>query len=116
MFIPQPWYGLDTKCHHYTSVGPATGRFSMTSKDDIGRSLARLAILAANDPTSVPDRVRLSGDAKSYQELADIFSRENGEEIKVSEESVEEFTANMDKENMDPASFLRYETIDLSLF
>lgn len=79
----------------------------MTSKADIARSLVRLSLLAAKDPVSVPDQIRLHGDAKSYKEIAEIMSRECGETIKVSEENADEFLANIGEEHREPASLIR---------
>lgn len=42
-----------------------------------------MSVLATNDPASVPDHIRLSGDAKSFNEIADLMSKESGEAIEV---------------------------------
>lgn len=56
---------------------------------DVGAAVARLSILAVADPTSVPDEVRISGDNRSFNELAEIVGQAVGKKIKVVEEPVE---------------------------
>jgi len=84
----QPYLGLDTANKHFTALGSADGKFSLTAKADIAASVTRLALLAAANPSSVPDHVRLAGDTKSIRELAEIFGRASGETIQVTEEPV----------------------------
>lgn len=54
---------------------------SYTALKDIGASVAELSLLAVENPSSVPDHVRISGDAKSTDELAAIFGQESGDKI-----------------------------------
>ncbi len=54
-----------------------------TATKDIVSSIAQLSILAANDPTAVPDHVRIQGDAKSHVEVAELASKESGDTIKI---------------------------------
>lgn len=49
-----------------------------------------MSVLASADPQSVPDHIRISGDAKSPRELAKIMGRESGEEIQVKGGNFEE--------------------------
>ncbi|KAG8986573.1 hypothetical protein FRB94_006170 [Tulasnella sp. JGI-2019a] len=86
---------LDTKNSHYTYVEPSTNRFTVTSKDDVGASIVRLALLAMNDPNSVPDEVQISGDAKSYRKLVGIMGSESGEKIDVTKQNVDEYKASL---------------------
>ncbi|KIO26434.1 hypothetical protein M407DRAFT_24283 [Tulasnella calospora MUT 4182] len=75
--------GLDTVNRTYTvSVLPAN-KFGITSMADVGTALARFSILAAENPASVPDHVRLSADAVSFAELATVVGNERGETIEV---------------------------------
>jgi len=94
-----PALGFDTKNRRYTALGPITNRFTVTSKSDIGSATVRAGLLALNNPASVPDVVIISGDAKSYQEIAEIVGRERGEEIQIVEESPEQ-----NKPGSDPAA------------
>ncbi|KAG8864086.1 hypothetical protein FRB96_006959 [Tulasnella sp. 330] len=102
-----PWYGLDSKNRHYTSIGSAEKKFTVTSKDDVGASIVRLSLLAAGDPNSVPDHVRINGDAKPYEELAEIMGAESGEKIDVTEQDVDEYKASLGPEGGDPAAIIR---------
>ncbi|KAG9004674.1 hypothetical protein FRB94_002516 [Tulasnella sp. JGI-2019a] len=102
-----PWYALDTKNRHYTSIGPSTSKFTLTSKDDVGASIVRLALLAVGDPNSVPNEVRISGDAKSYQELASIMGSESDEKIDITEQNVDEYKASLGPLGADPAPVIR---------
>ncbi|KAG8859710.1 hypothetical protein FRB96_004284 [Tulasnella sp. 330] len=89
--IFSPFFGLDNKSGVYTSLGLGTSdkKVAITSTADIGAAIARLSTLAVADPQSVPDDVRISGDNKSWNELADIVGRATGKTIKVVEEPVE---------------------------
>ncbi|KAG8859709.1 hypothetical protein FRB96_004283 [Tulasnella sp. 330] len=102
--------GFDTENGIYTSLGTGTSdkKIAITSTADIGASVARLSILAAADPKSVPDDVRISGDNKSINELAEIVSKATGKTIKVVEEPVVEGADDKDGEDMaDLARLLR---------
>lgn len=106
----QPWIGFDTPNKLYTSVGPATTRTSFTSKVDIARAVARLAVLATQDPANVPDHVRISGDAKSFAELAEIMGAESGDKIVVEEIDWNQFKDKLDREQGgkgNPLGYLR---------
>ncbi|KAH9948291.1 hypothetical protein B0H21DRAFT_788404 [Amylocystis lapponica] len=67
-----PWFSFDTANHVYTSVGPPTSRFSLTSKRDVGRALAAFSLVALVDPSKVPDILSISGTSVSYAEAAAI--------------------------------------------
>jgi len=107
-----PWFGLDTKHGVYTSVGHPTAKVTLTSKTDIAFSLVRLAILATENPSEVPDKVRISGDAVSYQKIADVMSKESGETITVKViESPSHFFEDLEEKNHgkgDPLGYIRY--------
>jgi len=105
-----PWFGFDTKNHVYTAVGSPTAKFSTTSKVDVGYALAQLSVRAVENPSEVPDHVRISGDAKSFQEIAEIMGRESGVEIKVETIDVTEWKEKIHKEGKakgDPLVHLR---------
>lgn len=75
--------GLDTLNRTYTVAGQPANKFSVTSTADIGLALARLSVLAVENPASVPDHVRLSGDAVSIADLAKLVGEARGETIEV---------------------------------
>ena len=52
----------------------------MTSMADIGRAVARLAILALDPATaaSVPDELRIAGDTVTYEDVRDLVARIKG--------------------------------------
>jgi len=83
-----PFLGWDAENLRYTAPAPATAKFTITSRADIGKSVARLAVLATAAPTSVSDHVRISGDLTSYKEIAEIVARHRGEKIDVVEEQI----------------------------
>ncbi|KAH9942385.1 uncharacterized protein BXZ73DRAFT_74651 [Epithele typhae] len=67
-----PLLGLDIQGNAYRSLGPATSRFSASAEVDIGRAVARLAVLALDPATAarVPGTVRLAPNTTSHAELA----------------------------------------------
>ena len=69
--------GIDVKNNAFTAYGSAAQRISWTSLGDVGRSVARLAILATNAPTaaSVPDHVRVAGSTASFEDIRDVVAR-----------------------------------------
>ncbi|KAG8964442.1 hypothetical protein FRC05_003816 [Tulasnella sp. 425] len=77
--------GLDTKNGVYTSLGPADTPISFNAREDISSSVVRISVLAAADPKSVPDFVRINGSAISYNQLAALVGKARGAEIKVVE-------------------------------
>ncbi|KAG8983576.1 hypothetical protein FRB94_007507 [Tulasnella sp. JGI-2019a] len=97
-----PFFGLDTKSGVYTSLGSGTAdkEVSITSTADIAAAVARLAIIAVADPTSVPDQVRITGDNRSFNELADIVGSEVGKKITVVEEPVAQTSDQPDGEDL----------------
>lgn len=58
-------------------------KVSVTSTVDVGSTLVRLSVLAIENGEAVPDNVRVSGDAVSIAELANIVGKERGEIIEV---------------------------------
>ncbi|KAG8921180.1 hypothetical protein FRC01_000377 [Tulasnella sp. 417] len=85
--------GLDTQGKVYTAVLSSDTPVSFLSRDDIARSVARISVLAAADPASVPDHARISGSSISYRDLAQLVGRVRGEEIKVETMGEEEAKA-----------------------
>ncbi len=67
----------------FETEGDPAVRRSGTSTRDIGHAVVQLAVLAAANPSSVPDDIRICGDTKSHQELADIVSNVTGNPVKV---------------------------------
>lgn len=78
----------------------------MASREDIGRTIARLGVLAAHDPTSVPYEVRISGDAVSYRDITEIVSSVRGENISAVEEAIGD-TSRDEKEGQDVPDLCR---------
>ncbi|KAG9017069.1 hypothetical protein FRB90_001894 [Tulasnella sp. 427] len=78
-----PTLGLDTLGGVYTGVLSPDTPVSFLSRDDIASSVARIAVLAAADPTSVPDYAPISGSSVSYRELAQLVSQARGQDITV---------------------------------
>lgn len=72
--------GLDYEAGSYSAVGSADIRNTFTSPGDIAKSIVRLSLLAAENSSSVPEYVRISGDAKSYREIAEIVRKEKGQD------------------------------------
>lgn len=72
--------GFDLAKNVFTTYGPATQKFATTGKSDIGRAVARLAVLALDPSTSasVSDEVRIAGAITSYEDVRDITARVRG--------------------------------------
>ncbi|KAI0373207.1 NAD-P-binding protein [Pilatotrama ljubarskyi] len=75
-----PFLGIDVKNNVYTCYGSPSQRFTATDRRDIGRSVARLAILALDPATAhkVLDELRIAGSTVSYEEVRDIVARVKG--------------------------------------
>ncbi|KIO27366.1 hypothetical protein M407DRAFT_191683 [Tulasnella calospora MUT 4182] len=82
-----PAVGIDIPNKTVTSVGQgsATARVTFTSERDIAYSTVRFAILAAQDPSSVADKVCISGTNASWSHLAELLSKEVGTKFEVKE-------------------------------
>ncbi|KAM5534545.1 hypothetical protein V8D89_011749 [Ganoderma adspersum] len=79
-WVFRPDLGIDVAKNVYTPLGPGTLRFATTGESDIGRSIARLAILSLDPATTaaVPSRLRITGHNVSYDEIRDIVARVKG--------------------------------------
>ena len=89
--LGQALFGLDIKGRFLTAVGSPDTKVSFTSHADVGWTVARVAVLAINDPASIPDRVRVAGDSKSFQEIAEVVRDKLGGEVEVKSIDIEEY-------------------------
>lgn len=78
-----PFFGFDTEKGVYSMLGDPSKRFTLTSINDVASSVLQLSILAAANPNSVPDHVRISGDAKAPNEVAELMQKESGQKVEV---------------------------------
>jgi hypothetical protein len=79
----QPLWGFDTKNKIYRPCGSVDAAVSWTGIGDISRTVAELICKAVVDRNSVPNEIRISGDVKSYKEIAEIVGHQRGETIQV---------------------------------
>ncbi|EIW60916.1 NAD-P-binding protein [Trametes versicolor FP-101664 SS1] len=72
--------GFDIDNNLFTCFGPSTQKVSFTSKADVGRALARLCTLALDPLTApqVPDELRISGNAVTYEDVRDLIAEVKG--------------------------------------
>ncbi|TFK80642.1 hypothetical protein K466DRAFT_558868 [Polyporus arcularius HHB13444] len=94
----QPGLGIDVEKNVYTSLGPASNRIATTAGDDIGRSVARLAVLSLDPATAstVPTDLRIAGQNVSYEEIRDAVARVKGvPKGEIRSKSLEEFNSNL---------------------
>ncbi|KAH9949131.1 hypothetical protein B0H21DRAFT_729657 [Amylocystis lapponica] len=72
-----PLFGFDTATDTYTSIGSPTQRLTLTSKADIGRALAELALIALSPVSAerIPDDVRIAGTVVSFEDVRDTVQR-----------------------------------------
>ncbi|KAL5511054.1 hypothetical protein ACEPAH_4269 [Sanghuangporus vaninii] len=122
-----PRFGFDISARKITILGPTSSKISFTSKRDIARSVAQLAILAMVSPASlqenVPSHVRIAGCTRSVEEITQALNKnlsqgnkppETGEgmEIALVQEDISEARKNL-KEVYEagnvgaPASYIR---------
>ncbi|KAG9017074.1 hypothetical protein FRB90_001853 [Tulasnella sp. 427] len=99
--------GIDTSNRVVTVLGNPEAKFSSCSARNISSSIARLAILAVQDPKSVPDHVRLNGTTSSMKEIAEFIGKANGAEIKVNAQGAEALEAKIESDN-DKLALARY--------
>jgi len=92
--------GLDFKGRKFEAVGSPTPKTSLTSLGDIGRVVARSVILAVQDPSSVPDIVRSSGDAYSVQDFADLVTKLTGDKTEVTTIDAAEYRSKLTSDNL----------------
>ncbi|KDQ52019.1 hypothetical protein JAAARDRAFT_40622 [Jaapia argillacea MUCL 33604] len=82
-----PWFGFDTASHLYTSVGPSSTYFTLTSKADVAKSLAVLSLLSMNsfsgatsgNRAGVPSEVRIAGDIVNFDLVRSIILEAQGQ-------------------------------------
>ena len=72
--------GIDLEKNTYLCYGSPKQKLSVTARVDIGRAVARLAILALTPDTAskVPDEVRIAGATTTYEEIRDTVARVKG--------------------------------------
>lgn len=75
--------GYDHYGGKYEILGDANVPITFTHLDDIGRSVARLAILAVNEPNTVPEVVRVAGTSANAYKIADLVGAKIGKKIEV---------------------------------
>ncbi|KAL1947247.1 hypothetical protein VTO73DRAFT_14208 [Trametes versicolor] len=75
-----PFLGFDIDNNLFTCFGRSTQKVSFTSKADVGRALARLCTLALEPLTApqVPDELRISGNAVTYEDVRDLIAEAKG--------------------------------------
>ncbi|TBU38960.1 hypothetical protein BD309DRAFT_873284, partial [Dichomitus squalens] len=92
--------GIDADNNIFSPLGPGTLRFATTAESDIGRSIARLSILAL-DPkiaAAVPDVPHIAGHNVSYEEIRDIVARVRGvPKGEIKSEDLKAFKENLSK-------------------
>lgn len=97
--------------NRYGCIGPPNQRVTFTSTADIGRAVARLAILALDAATapSVPDHVRITGSVVSYEDVRDLVSVIKGvKKGEIRSEDLEEHKKSLPGEREQPGSILHY--------
>ncbi|KAL5532534.1 hypothetical protein ACEPAF_4308 [Sanghuangporus sanghuang] len=74
-----PRFGFDISARKITILGPPSSKITFTSRRDIARSVAQLAILAMVSPASlqdnVPSHVRIAGCTRSVEEIAQALNK-----------------------------------------
>ncbi|KAH7399695.1 hypothetical protein BKA66DRAFT_452386 [Pyrenochaeta sp. MPI-SDFR-AT-0127] len=101
-----PWFGFFTKDAKYEAVGSPAQKTSYTSMYDVGRALA---ILASSPQADVPEEVHLSGDSKSFSEIATIMEEHGASRIEVSSVPLESYRAQvLAKPSPTPERYLRF--------
>ncbi|KAJ9663615.1 hypothetical protein H2201_005576 [Coniosporium apollinis] len=102
-----PWFGFDTKAGRYESVGNAGTPVSFTALADVGRAVARLAALRAEE---VPREVHIAGDTVSMTGVAEVMGSAGAGEIEVTEVDLEAFKKRTVEEGgtEDPSQYLRF--------
>jgi len=106
-----PLMGMDFKNRTFTAVGDPKAKGTFTSLGDIGRAVARGSILAIQDPSSVPEYVRISGDALSFQDIADIVTKLTGDKVEVKTIDVADFRKTLKTD--DPNHFIPWLRVAL---
>ncbi|KMQ81461.1 hypothetical protein RF55_26251, partial [Lasius niger] len=99
-------FGFWTRDNRYEAVGSPEQRTSYTSMDDVAKSLA---ILASSPPATIPDEVHLSGDSKSFLEIAKMMQDNGAGHIDMSSVPLDEYKARvLSKPSPTPERYLRF--------
>ncbi|KAG8932662.1 hypothetical protein FRC02_000765 [Tulasnella sp. 418] len=77
-----PGMGFDTANLKWTIIGSPNTKFTVTSKGDVGLSVASFASIAVKTPDAVPNDVRIAGHVLSFEEARQIFTKDSGDDIK----------------------------------
>jgi hypothetical protein len=106
------WFGFDTKKGVYEAVGSAEKKASFTSVDDMGKVLAVLARMLAEELEEVPDQLRISGTSASMSEVAKLMvDAQNTPRSEISVKTIdaaEYRRKTMESGARDPADYLRF--------
>lgn len=94
----------------YEAVGSADTPISFTALDDVGKAVAQItahSFLFSTD--QLPDIIHISGDTKSFRQIADCMSAAGAGEIQIKELNLKEFKANaINNATPDPAQCIRF--------
>ena len=101
-----PWFGFSTRSSRYEAVGSPAQRTSYTSMHDVGKALA---VLASSPPGDIPAEVLLSGDSKSFSDIACIMEEHGASSIQISTVPLDDYkTKVLAKPTPTPERYLRF--------
>ncbi|KAG8940689.1 hypothetical protein FRC03_005178, partial [Tulasnella sp. 419] len=86
--------GFDIANSKVTVIGTSQNRFTLTSKTDIGLSVAAVIALWKENPSALPQTLHIASDTLSYGEVRDLLSKVYGREFQLETEDADEFTKN----------------------
>lgn len=104
--VGTPWFGYDSTNRKFEAVGNADAKGTFTGLDDIARVVAALAVM---DPQSLPDDIRIMGDARSANEIAELMGKAGAGDIEVTSIDYDEYRKKTIEEgSLYPAKYLRF--------
>jgi len=78
-FIRTPLLGVNG--NDWEISGDGTTPFAVTTTPDVGRYIARAVILSNADPSSLPSRLRVYSEVKTWNEYAEIHEKVTGQKV-----------------------------------
>lgn len=101
-----PWFGLDTKNGVFETIGSPDQVVSFTSLHDVGNVVAQVARMPVED---VPTQLRVSGDALTIRQLAEVMESASKSSIQYKELDLEQYKKETLAEGTtDPSKYLRF--------
>ncbi len=102
------WFGMDVKRKMFNAIGSADIPVSLAAFRDVGHVVAQLARMPYED---IPPKLRISGDASTMKQVAEVMENAGSPSLTVRTTDLEGYkNAAIGENTADPMKYLRFLT------